>query len=47
MSSPFVYSEMYFVGTVNAIGTPMYCRLFSLTKMTGSFRLAQLRTALK
>ena len=47
MASPLVYSEMYFVGTVSAIGTPMYWKLFSATKITGSFRFAQLRTALK
>src|SRR6266566_5833222 len=42
MSSPLVYSEMYFVGTVSAIGTPMSWKLFSLTNTTGTFRLVQL-----
>ena len=47
MSRPLVYSEMYLVGTVSAIGTPMYWKLFSLTKIVGILWLAQLRIALK
>ncbi len=47
MSRPFVYSAMYFVGTVRAIGRPMYWKLFSATKITGIFWFVALRTALK
>ena len=38
MSRPLVYSEMYFVGAVSAMGIDMYWKLFSLTKMVGTFR---------
>ena len=36
MSRPLVYSEMYFVGQTVAIGTPIYWKLFSFTKITGT-----------